>query len=69
MASAPETTSTLDGIFKRRYADNVTNLLPDFAYLLKKIPFNKRTGLTGELMQIPVRVKVTRSRPAAPASR
>jgi hypothetical protein len=57
MASAPETTSTLDGIFKRRYADNVTNLLPDFAYLLKKIPFNKRTGLTGELMQIPVRVK------------
>jgi hypothetical protein len=57
MASSPETTSTLDGIFKRRYADNVTDLLPNFAVLLKEIKFNRRAGTVGELMQVPVRVK------------
>jgi hypothetical protein len=57
MASAPETQTTLDGIFKRRYADNVTNLLPSFAILLKEIKFNNRAGRVGELMQVPVRVK------------
>lgn len=57
MASSPETVTTLDGIFKRRYADNVTNLLPNFAVLMKEIAFNKRSGSVGELMQVPVRVK------------
>jgi hypothetical protein len=57
MASTPESVSTMDGIFKRRYADNVTNLLPNFALLLKEIKFNNRAGRVGERMEVPVRVK------------
>jgi hypothetical protein len=57
MASAAETTTTLDGMFKTRYVDNKPeDLVPDFADFASVIPFESRPKL-GKEAKFPVRVK------------
>lgn len=57
MASAPETTTTLDGMFKTRYVDSKPeDLVPDFNDFAAVIPFESRPKL-GKDAKFPVRVK------------
>lgn len=57
MASAAETTTTLDGMFKTRYVDNKPeDLVPDFNDFAAVIPFESRPKL-GKDAKFPVRVK------------
>jgi hypothetical protein len=51
-----ETTTTLDGMFKRRFGDKLEDLVPDFADFAQVIPFAKRPKL-GDDFRFPVRVK------------
>lgn len=46
MSAGPQTKATLDGLYKDVYADKMDSLLPDFTYLMKKVPFAKanKTG-------------------------
>jgi hypothetical protein len=53
---AVENGTTVDGVVKRIYADDIKNLLPDFAVLMKRVPFKER-GKLGELLQVPVRLR------------
>ncbi len=52
------TTSQLDGFFKRVYGDDLENLVPEFAIVAKKIPFQKADKI-GDSFRFPV--KLTRS--------
>ena len=52
------TTSQLDGYFKRVYAENLDNVVPDFAILGKRIPFRRQDKI-GDSFRFPV--KLTRS--------
>jgi hypothetical protein len=57
MASAAETTTTLDGLFKTRYVDNKPeDLIPDFNDFASLIPFESRPKL-GKEAKFPARVK------------
>lgn len=57
MASAAETTTTLDGMYKTRYVDDMPeDLVPDFADFAQAIPFKARPKL-GKEAKFPVRVK------------
>jgi len=53
---AENTTTTLDGMFKRRFGDKLEDLVPDFADFAQVVPFAKRPKL-GEEFRFPVRVK------------
>ena len=46
--------STLDGLFKRRYADQVVNLIPDNVPLYNMIPFDAADKL-GDTYRQPVK--------------
>lgn len=50
------TTTTLSGLFKIVYGEDVVNLLPDFAKLVKMIPFREREKI-GDQYQIPVKLQ------------
>jgi len=52
------TTSQLDGFFKRVYGDDLEALVPEFAIVAKKIPFQKADKI-GDSFRFPV--KLTRS--------
>jgi hypothetical protein len=53
---AVENGTTIDGVVKRIYEDNIKELLPDFAILMKRVPFKSRKKI-GELLQVPVRLR------------
>jgi len=53
---AEETTATLDGYFKTRYADKLERLVPEFVILPKDIPFNSAKKI-GDTYQQTVRVR------------
>lgn len=53
---AEETTATLDGYFKTRYADKLERLVPEFVILPKDIAFNSAKKL-GDTYQQTVRVR------------
>lgn len=55
MASV-NTLTTLDGLFKVVYGDNIVNLLPEFAKVSKMVPFKERE-MIGEQYQIPVKLQ------------
>lgn len=46
MSAGPQTKALLDGLYKDIYAEKMDSLLPDFTYLMKKVPFSsaKKTG-------------------------
>jgi hypothetical protein len=46
MSVGPQTKAALDGLYKDVYADKMDSLLPDFTYLMKRVPFAKanKTG-------------------------
>ena len=52
MPSAPgaNTVSTLDGFYKKIYADSLTKLIPDNAKIIKKLPFERRKKLGDEFV-------------------
>lgn len=50
------TTTTLSGLFKTVFGEDVINLLPDFAKLIKMVPFREREKI-GEQYQIPVKLQ------------
>jgi hypothetical protein len=52
--AANNTAATLNGLFKEVYADKLENLIPDGVKLLTKIPFAKKTQMTGNLYHQPV---------------
>lgn len=53
---AAETGSTIDGVVKRIYEDNITNLLPEDFVCVKRVKFKNRKKI-GEQYQVPVRVR------------
>jgi len=53
---AQETTTTLDGMFKKRYGDKLEDLVPDHADFAEAIKFEKRPAL-GDRFEFPVRVQ------------
>lgn len=53
---ADETTTTLDGLAKRRFADQLEDLVPDHNDYAEKVPFKSRPKLGSELYW-PARVK------------
>lgn len=53
---AAETTTTLDGQFKRRYADRMEDLVPDHADFAEAIPFTAKPKL-GASFEFPARVR------------
>jgi hypothetical protein len=55
--SVNDFTTNLNGLFKKIYADNVVNLIPDNVKLCKKIPFVKQNKRNGESYQQPVILK------------
>lgn len=55
MASV-NTLTSLDGLFKIVYGDNIVNLLPEFAKVSKMVPFKERE-MIGEQYQIPVKLQ------------
>lgn len=54
MADAPNTVSTLNGLFKVVYADKLQDLVPDFAILQKRIEFISTDKETGNYYAQPV---------------
>lgn len=50
------TLTSLDGLFKVVYGDNIVNLLPEFAKVSKMVPF-KEKQMIGEQYQIPVKLQ------------
>ena len=46
-------TNTLDGLFKEVYGDGAVRAVPQFAKLMKKVPFSKREKL-GDQYVLPV---------------
>lgn len=54
---AVENSTTIDGVVKRVYEDNIRDLLPDFAILMKRVKFKGKDKRPGELLQVPVRVR------------
>lgn len=56
MANAPETVTTLNGMFKVRYADSGVDLVPEHSDFARLIKFESRTIL-GDSFQFPVRVR------------
>jgi len=51
--AAVNTTTTLDGLFKRIYADTLKDLIPKNAKLIKRVPFSQRARL-GDTYEQPV---------------
>lgn len=54
MADVPNTVATLNGLFKVVYAEELKDLVPDFAVLQKKIPFVSADKETGNYYAQPV---------------
>ena len=54
MSSSANTLDTLNGLFKEVYADDLRDLIPDGAKLLKRIPFAKRDNTLGNFYHQPV---------------
>lgn len=54
MADAPNTVSTLNGLFKVVYADKLLDLVPDYAVLQKRIAFSSSDKETGNYYAQPV---------------
>ena len=53
--STPNTTTTLNGLFKEIYADKIENLIPDGVKLLKLVPYIEAAKEIGNLYHQPVR--------------
>jgi len=56
--SANNTVASLNGLFKEVYSDNVKNLVPDSAKLIKMIPMMKKEKLMGNQFNFPVIVSL-----------
>ena len=56
MASAPETTTTLEGMFKQQYPDGLPDLIPNSALLQKSIKFVPKELELGDSYIQPVRM-------------
>lgn len=54
MADAPNTVSTLNGLFKEQYASQIVNLVPDDVVLQKEIGFEQSDKLLGKQYHQPV---------------
>jgi hypothetical protein len=54
MADAPNTISTLNGLFKVVYADRLEDLVPDFAILQKRVAFSSSEKELGQMYAQPV---------------
>lgn len=54
MADAPNTVSTLNGLFKTVYAEKLIDLVPDYAILQKKVDFVSADKETGNFYAQPV---------------
>lgn len=54
MADAPNTVSTLNGLFKTVYAEKLIDLVPDYAILQKKVDFVSAEKETGNFYAQPV---------------
>lgn len=48
-ATGANTLSTLNGLFKERYADKIKNLIPDGVQLMNMVPFVERDSQPGNL--------------------
>jgi hypothetical protein len=57
MAGENTFNDSLQGLFKKIYADNVQNLVPDHVFLAKKIPFVKQNKKSGDSYQQAVILK------------
>ena len=53
---SPNTTTTLNGLFKEVYADEIENLIPDGVKLLKLVPFIESAKEIGNLYHQPVQL-------------
>lgn len=54
--STPNTTTTLNGLFKEVYADKIENLIPDGVKLLKLVPYIEAAKEIGNLYHQPVQL-------------
>lgn len=54
MADAPNTVSTLSGLFKEQYASQIVNLVPDDVILQKELMFEQTDKLLGKTYNQPV---------------
>jgi len=52
--STPNTTTTLNGLFKEIYADKIENLIPDGVKLLKLVPYVEAAKEIGNFYHQPV---------------